>query len=94
MRVPRRWGLDAAHPVAIFRAGPLKAAQSRGVTNVPCSERRREIKRRRHRRKKLGQLGKRLQKATVSEKASISEKIRLLTPGGDVIVENWGLKTR
>jgi hypothetical protein len=94
MRVPKWRGLDASHPVAVFRAGPLEAAQTRGVTNVPCSERRREIKRRRHRRKKLGQLGKRLQKATVSEKATIAEKIRKLTPGGEAVVESWGLETR
>jgi len=61
---------------------------------VPCSERRKEIKRRRHRRRKLGQLARRLQTATVSERASISEKIRKLTPGGRRIVEDWGLKER
>lgn len=61
---------------------------------MPCSERRKEIKRRRHRRKKLSQLARRLEKATVSERSAISEKIRRLTPGGKVIVENWGLKRR
>jgi hypothetical protein len=61
---------------------------------VPCSERRKEIKRRRHRRKKLGQPAKQLKKATVSERAAISEKIRNLTPGGGKVIENWGLKER
>jgi len=61
---------------------------------VSISERRKEIKRRRHRRKKLSQLGRKLQKATVSEKAAIAEKIRNLTPGGKTIVEAWGLTKR
>ena len=61
---------------------------------MPCSERRKEIKRRRHRRKKLGQLAKQLKKATVSERAAISEKIRNLTPGGPKVIENWGIEER
>ena len=61
---------------------------------MPCSERRKEIKRRRHRRKKMGQLSRRLKKATVSERSMISDKIRSLTPGGDVIVTSWGLEER
>ncbi len=56
-----------------------------------CSERRKEIKRRRQRRKKLGQLGKRLEKATVSERSEIVRKVRGLTPGADVLVANWNL---
>jgi hypothetical protein len=61
---------------------------------VPSSERRKELKRRRHRRKKLGQLAKRLKKATVSERATICDKIRELTPGSGVIIDSWGLKER
>ena len=61
---------------------------------MPISERGKEIKRRRHRRKKLSQLAKRLEKATVSERVTIAEKIRKLTPGGDVIVEQWDLENR
>ncbi|MHC4405960.1 MAG: DUF6800 family protein [Planctomycetota bacterium] len=61
---------------------------------MPCSERRKELKRRRHRRRKLAQLAKRLEKATVSEKAIIGDKIRSLTPGGREIVGNWGLEDR
>lgn len=61
---------------------------------MPCSERCKEIKRRRHRRKKLDQLAKQLKKATVSERATIAEKIRLLTPGGGHIIQEWGLAER
>ena len=61
---------------------------------MPCSERRKEIKRRRHRRKKLGQLAKRLEKATVSERNIITGKIRSLTPGGEVLIASWGLESR
>lgn len=58
------------------------------------SERGKEIKRRRHRRKKLLQLGKRLKKATVSEKTMIAGKLRQLTPGAEVIIERWQLQVR
>lgn len=55
------------------------------------SERGKELKRRRHRRKKLKLLGKRLGKATVSERGVIAEKVRKLTPGSDVVIANWHL---
>jgi hypothetical protein len=57
-------------------------------------ERKRELKRRRHRKKKLSQLAQRLKKATVSEKGVISEKVRKLTPGCEEILANWGLQQR
>jgi hypothetical protein len=56
------------------------------------SERKKEIKRRRHRRRKLAHLGKRLKKATVSEKTLIVNKIRNLTPGAEVIIDRWELR--
>jgi len=62
-----------------------------GEMNVGCSERRKEIKRRRHRRKKLNDLKTRLKKATVSERTEIVRKVRELTPGADRIVSNWEL---
>ena len=61
---------------------------------MPSSERRKEIKRRRHRRKKVTQFAKKLESATVSETATIADKLRGLTPGGDTIVKNWGLEKR
>ena len=56
------------------------------------SERGKEIKRRRHRRKKLAHLAKRLKKATVSEKGMIAAKIRNLTPGAEVVIDHWQLR--
>ena len=61
---------------------------------MSISERKKELHRRRHRRKKLAQLAKRLKKATVSERAAIAEKIRSLTPGCEKIVSSWGLEER
>jgi hypothetical protein len=58
------------------------------------SERKKEIKRRRHREKKVNLLKKRAEKATVSEKQVIAEKLRNLTPGGEVIVATLGLEER
>lgn len=56
------------------------------------SERGKEIKRRRHRRKKLTHLARRLKKATVSEKSVITAKLRRLTPGAEVIIDAWQLR--
>lgn len=61
---------------------------------MSISERKKEIARRRHRRKKLTLLTKRVKKATVSEKAVIATKIRGLTPGCETILQNLGLKER
>ncbi len=61
---------------------------------MSISERKKELKRRRHRRKKLGHFEKRLGKATVSEKAIIAEKIRKLTPGAELIIGAWALEQR
>lgn len=58
------------------------------------SERQRELRRRRHRRKKLSLFARKLEKATVSERAVIAEKIRNLTPGCDVIIKRWDLEKR
>lgn len=65
-----------------------------GVDSVSISERKKELKRRRHRKSKLGQMAHRLKKATVSEKAVIAEKVRKLTPGCEEILKNWGLEPR
>lgn len=61
---------------------------------MTISERGKEIKRRRHRRKKLVQLEKKLKKATVSERAGIAGKLRDLTPGAEVIIKNWEMEER
>ena len=59
--------------------------------NVGCSERQKEIRRRRQRRKKLTHLKGRLGKATPSEKQEIVRKLRELTPGSEVLISAWGL---
>lgn len=59
-----------------------------------CSERRTEIKQRRHRRKRLEQFKRRLAKASVSEKAVIAEKLRRLTPGAVELIDRWELEER
>lgn len=56
--------------------------------------RHKEIKQRRHRKKKLANLKRKLAKATTSEKAHIVTKIRKLTPGAEVIIANMGLEER
>ena len=58
---------------------------------VPCSERQKEIKRRRKRREKLTRLRDRLAKATTSEKGEIARKLRELTPGAEVLIADWEL---
>lgn len=55
------------------------------------SERAKEIKRRRHRRKKLTVFNRKLKKATTSEKQVIAEKLRNMTPGAETIIMNLNL---
>jgi len=61
---------------------------------VGSIERKKELKRRRHRRVKITQLKRRVVKATASEKAVIAEKIRRLTPGAGSIVAQLGLEEK
>jgi hypothetical protein len=56
------------------------------------TERQRELRRRRHRTKKLIILSKKNEKASKSEKAVIAQKIRRLSPGAESLLANWGLK--
>ncbi|MEK6249314.1 MAG: hypothetical protein N2C12_14115 [Planctomycetales bacterium] len=58
------------------------------------SERRKEINRRRHRKKKMAKLMARSAKATVSEKLVIASKMRKLTPGAVEIIDRLGLEQR
>jgi hypothetical protein len=61
---------------------------------VSISERKKELKRRRHRGKKMAIFAKKLGKATVSEKVVMAEKIRAMTPGCELIIARWELEKR
>ena len=61
---------------------------------MPGSERRREIRRRRHRRHKTKFLKARAAKANPSEKLVIAEKLRKLTPGAESIIRDLELEPR
>jgi hypothetical protein len=61
---------------------------------VGCSERRKELKRRRHRRKKTSQLKRRAGQANVSEKSAIAGKLRRLTPGAEGVIAELALEER
>jgi hypothetical protein len=56
------------------------------------SDRKQEIKRRRHRRQKLAKWKLKLKKATASEKMVIAHKLRGLTSGAETIIQSWGLQ--
>jgi hypothetical protein len=58
------------------------------------SNRMKEVKRRRHRRRKLAKLQVRVKKATTSEKLVMAEKLRKLTPGCDELIARMGLEDR
>jgi uncharacterized protein DUF6800 len=58
------------------------------------SDRKQEIKRRRHRRKKVEHFERKLKKATTSEKLLIADKLRKMTPGAEVVIERLGLVNR
>jgi hypothetical protein len=57
-------------------------------------QRDRELRRRRHRKKKVKILKRKVTKANPSEKAIIAAKIRRLSPGAEVIIANLGLEER
>jgi hypothetical protein len=55
------------------------------------TERQREIRRLRSRRKKTKMLVEKAKKANPAGKAEIVRKLRMLTPGADVIIQREGL---
>ncbi len=58
------------------------------------SERKRELRRRRHRREKLKRLYRKFQSATTDqEREQIIEKVRKLTPGWLDVLRNWGVES-
>ena len=61
---------------------------------MPGSERRRELRRRRHRKKKLGVIKRKIEKASVSEKQHLAEKLRGLTPGAETLIATLSLEAR
>lgn len=59
---------------------------------MPSNERRKEIKRRRHRKEKFAQLKNRLSKGTISKEAA-ADKLRKLTIGAEKVIADWGLES-
>jgi hypothetical protein len=62
------------------------------MSPVSISERKKEVKRRRHRQKKLAHWKAKLPNASPAERAAIADKIRNLTPGCEKIIQDWGLQ--
>ena len=56
------------------------------------SERKRELRRRRHRKKKVAKLVAKAGKASPADKAGIAEKLRRLTPGAEVLIAAHGIE--
>ncbi|QDU28748.1 hypothetical protein ETAA8_38530 [Anatilimnocola aggregata] len=53
-----------------------------------------ELRQRRHRKKKLAVLKRRAAKASPSEKAVLAAKLRRMTPGAEVIIATMGLEEK
>ncbi len=58
------------------------------------SDRKQEIKRRRHRKKKLNIFKRKLRKSSASDKLVIAEKIRKMTTGAEIIIATLGLEDK
>ncbi len=56
------------------------------------TERTRELRRRRHRRKQVTKLLNKAEKASAADKAVIVAKLRRLTPGAGTIIASHGLE--
>lgn len=56
------------------------------------TERTRELRRRRHRKKTVAKLTRKAEKANKSDQVVIANKLRKLTVGAEVIIERLGIK--
>jgi hypothetical protein len=88
---PGRGLFRRSRSVAVDRS---RVVHCEGDSNVPCSERRTELRRRRHRRKKIATFARKLPSATVSERQAMADKLRNLTPGAQIVIERWELEKR
>ena len=59
---------------------------------VPISERKKEIRRRRKRRKNYAEMKAKLPTADAAMKAKMVEKLKKLSPGADDLIKAWVLK--
>ncbi|MCL2005092.1 MAG: hypothetical protein FWG73_02910 [Planctomycetaceae bacterium] len=59
---------------------------------MPISERTKEIRRRRKRRKYYAEIKAKLPITDDAVKAKIAEKLKKLTPGADDLIKAWGLQ--
>lgn len=59
-----------------------------------CSERQKEIKRRRHRRAKIKKLRAHIPKSSAAEKPIIANKLRALTCGAEAIIKECKLEDK
>ncbi len=57
-----------------------------------CSERQKEIKRRRQRKRKVAAIATRAKKASASEKEVLARKLRGLTPGAEGLIKKLGIE--
>ena len=58
---------------------------------MPISERTKEIRRRRKRRKYYAEIKAKLPAADDAAKAKIAAKLKKMTPGADDLIKAWGL---
>ncbi|MGL4942732.1 MAG: DUF6800 family protein [Thermoguttaceae bacterium] len=55
-------------------------------------ERKKEIRRRRKRREQYAHMKTKLEKADANVREKIVHKLRLLTPGAEILIDAWGLR--
>lgn len=71
----------------ITRTIPYKENQT-----VSMSERQRELRARRKRRKTIAKMKASLPTADAAKKAVYAEKLRKMTPGAEELIQSWGLE--
>jgi 16S rRNA G1207 methylase RsmC len=86
----RQGGVEelSAHPRSFFKKIVLTPER---VFSMAGTERQRELRRRRTRTKKTQALLAKAKKSNAATKAVIARKLRMLTPGADVIIAREGL---
>ncbi len=71
---------------------PLKPISPAGIPMAVGTERQRELRRLRTRKRKTKMILAKAQKATAPEKQELARKLRRMTPGANVIIKNAGLE--
>jgi hypothetical protein len=93
IRIRKSTGDDPVRGGCFDLSIPFFGTSARRTSIMAGTERQRELRRRRHRKRKLAVFSRKAKKASKSEKLVLADKIRRLTTGCEHVLSNLGIRS-